>query len=231
MLYEELLALTDGRATYAEYCDVNAAYMSKEAMSKAQAAVLWRRQYAPKKDKPRPDEMRRIKREIRDLWDGHGLAVEQVKRVSDSYREQIEQYKKDNACLPDFLVRSTVDRWEDQRVRAIWDVWETYGNDITIQFIYEDGSELNVTGVELVGHDVKPKMQHIAYAYFISGYEEYDTLSGDLDWGDIDDAATVDEWCEARDRYFNKVQMRYNTEWAKKMKGRVTEDGEYIGEK
>lgn len=231
MLYEELLALTDERATYEEYCDINTVYMGKETMTKAQAAALWRRRYAPKKDKPRPDEMRRIKREIHNLWDEHDFAVEQVKRVSASHRERIEQYKKDNSWQPESYLLETVAGLERQRANAIYDVWDMYGNDITIQLIYEDGSELNVSGIELVGHDVKPKMQHIAYAYFISGYEEYDTLSGDLDWGDIDDDATVDEWCEIRNRYFNRVQMKYGTEWAKKMEGKVTEDGEYIGEK
>lgn len=46
MLFSELQNLTRGACTPAEYAAVNAVYMSREDMTKAEAAALWRRLYS-----------------------------------------------------------------------------------------------------------------------------------------------------------------------------------------
>jgi len=61
MMYNELLTLTDGKATYEQFTEIEAVYMSKEAMTKEQAARLWKRRYGEKIVKPLAEEMRRVK--------------------------------------------------------------------------------------------------------------------------------------------------------------------------
>jgi len=218
MLYSELLDLTDGQATYEQYLEIDKAYMAKEGMTKQQAAALWKRRHGPKVDKPRPKEMRLIKEAIRDFWNEHEWACTMAERVSQQHKDRIEQYKADCAGMPEAHINYTIERFEQQRQKAVWDMWESFGNDTTIHLIYKDGSEAIYSGAELVSHDVpKPKMQHIAYACLLDGWQEYDTLTGELEWDEQDGDETGDEWFERREAYMNMVQFKYGTEWAKRM--------------
>lgn len=66
-MYSELLNLTDGKATYEQFLDIEAVYMAKESMTKKQAAALWKRRYAEKEVKPLPKYLKAIKEEIREF--------------------------------------------------------------------------------------------------------------------------------------------------------------------
>jgi len=217
MLYSELLGLTDGQATYEQYLEIEKAYMVKEKMTQRQAAALWKRRYGPKVEKPLPEYMRMFKQAIRDLWNEHEYAVSYTNKISDKHKARMEQYKADNADMPEWFVNEAIERMEKERVRTMFDIWQDFGNDASFHIIYADGSEDFASGVEIVGHDVKLKMQHIVYAYYLDGYVGYDTLTGELEWDEQEGDETGDEWFERRDAYMSMVQYKYGTEWAKRM--------------
>lgn len=61
MMYSELLKLTNGKATYEQFLDIEALYMSREKMTQQQAAILWKYRYAEKKRKPSQKNCGRLK--------------------------------------------------------------------------------------------------------------------------------------------------------------------------
>ena len=89
MMYCELLALTDNKATNEQFIEIEAVYMSREAMTKEQAARLWKRRYGEKMDKPRAAEMRRIKESIRDFKNERKWAKVMERRIIANYDERI----------------------------------------------------------------------------------------------------------------------------------------------
>ena len=82
MMYSELLKLSDGKATYEQFLDIEAVYMSREEMTKQQAAKLWKRRYAKKNRKPLPKELREIKEAIRDFKGSREYAEREEKRIT-----------------------------------------------------------------------------------------------------------------------------------------------------
>ena len=85
-----------------------------------------------------------------------------------------------------------------------------FGNDTTIQIIYTDGTECNVTGAEIVTGEITPRLQQIAYASYQDGCTIFDTLTGCLDdkW-DMEE----DSGCEEREEYFNNIERTFKTKW------------------
>lgn len=211
MLYSELLAHTDGRATYEQYKEIEAIYMSNEAMTIRQAAILWKRRFAVKNVKPRAKEMREIKQAIRDFQREKEWAERAEEKICERYAEKLLDYDTES-----WVDRRVIDSLNYQKSREIYSMWESYGNDATIHIIYEDGSECIASGTELVSGDIVPKMQHIAYACYADGWTEYDTYTGCLDdcFGDLSE----DSGAEAREQYFDNVEIMFNTEWGKKHK-------------
>lgn len=213
MMYSELLKLTDGKATYEQFLDIEAVYMSREEMTKQQAAKLWKRRYAEKKQKPLAKELREIKSAIRDFKENREYAESQEAQIRERYAEKLAEYDPE-----DWTNQGVIHSLNIQRDNEIYRMWENYGNDATIHIIYEDGSECMASGTEIVSGDVVPKMQHIAYATYEDGWIEYDTLTGILVDDDTDffgDLST-DEGIEAREQYFNNVEIMFGTEWGKR---------------
>lgn len=213
MMYSELLTLTDNKATYEQFLDIEAVYMSREEMTKQQASKLWERRYADKKRKPLAKELREIKAAIRDFKSDREYAELQEKRIKEKYAERIAEYDSEN-----WTNQWVIESLSKQRDEEIYQMWESYGNDATIHIIYDDGSECMASGVEIVSGEVVPKMQHIAYATYSDGWMEYDTLTGILVDNDTDffgDLST-DEGMEAREQYFNNIEIIFGTEWGKK---------------
>lgn len=213
MMYSELLTLTDNKATYEQFLDIEAVYMSHKEMTKQQAAKLWKRRYADKKRKPLAKELREIKAAIRDFKSDREYAELQEMQIKEKYAERIAEYDSEN-----WTNQWVIESLSKQRDEEIYQMWESYGNDATIHIIYEDGSECIVSGVEIVSGEVIPKMQHIAYATYSDGWIEYDTLTGILVDNDTDffgDLST-DEGMEAREQYFNNIEIMFGTEWGKK---------------
>lgn len=213
MMYFELLALTDDKATYEQFLDIEAAYMSRESMTKEQAASLWKRRYGEKIRKPLAKELREIKEAIRDFKESRKYAEQEEKRITEQYTEKLAEYDPEN-----WTNQSVIRSLNQQRDNAIFKMWENYGNDATIHIIYENGSECIASGTEIVSGAIVPKMQHIAYAQYEDGYVEYDTLTGllcDNDFCLFGDLGT-DEGMEAREQYFDNVEIMFGTEWGKK---------------
>lgn len=215
MMYSELLKLTDGKATFEQFLDIEAVYMSREKMTKPEAAALWKRRYAEKTRKPLAKELREIKEAIRDFKENREYAECQEAQIRKKYAEKLADYDPED-CTNQSIIKSL----NQQMDREIFKIWESYGNDATIHIIYEDGSECIASGTEIVTGEIVPRMQHIAYATYSDGWIEYDTLTGILVDNDTDffgDLST-DEGIEAREQYFNNVEIMFDTEWGKQHK-------------
>lgn len=205
MLYQEFLVLTDNQATYEQFVEIQDIYMSKESMTKKQAAALWRRRYGKKAEKPLPDYIRMFKNEIRNLKDNRVGLNWELEKIEKEYQERIKNLAT-NSYLEYFKPR-----FEDQKFRDIQSMYDTYSNESTIRIIYDDGTELIVDGTMIMTGEVKPKMQHIVYAMYEDGYCEYDTLNGMLvDWntnfyGDL----STEEGVVAREEYFTMIDEKF----------------------
>lgn len=210
MMYSELLALTEGRATYEQFLDIESVYMTQE-MTKQQAANLWKRRYA-KIRKPLAKEVREIKEAIRDFKENKKYAERDEKRIVEKYAEKIAEYDVKN-----WVDKRVIKNLECRRDHEIYQMWQNYGNDATIHIIYKDGSECIANGTEIVSGEVVPKMQHIAYATYSDGYMEYDTLTGMLidDNTDFFGDLSTDEGIIAREEYFTQIEIMFGTEWGK----------------
>ena len=227
MLYIELLSLTDDKATYEQFLDIESVYKSKEEMTKQQAARLWKRRYGEKVEKPRPEEMRRIKEAIRDFKGEREWAKVLESRIIETHDEKVKNYiaecgaeLDENGYCKDYWARQTIERWEKELPKTIYQMYEGMGNDTTIYIIYKDGSTLYVSGSEIVGGDVTPKMQNIAYAHYQDGLEEFDTLIGNFDDTfpyslDFTDAEENEHW-EKVETYKSSVEIKFGTDWGKK---------------
>lgn len=136
MMYSELLTLTDNKATYEQFLDIEAVYMSHKEMTKQQAAKLWKRRYADKKRKPLAKELREIKAAIRDFKSDREYAELQEMQIKEKYAERIAEYDPEN-----WINQRSIELLSKQRDEEIYQMWESYGNDATIHIIYDDGSE------------------------------------------------------------------------------------------
>lgn len=213
MMYSELLNLTDGKATYEQFLDIEAVYMAKESMTKKQAAALWKRRYAEKEAKPLPKYLKAIKEEIREFkrnreWLNYAIEQEEKK-----YDEKLAEYDRNN-----WMDKWVIERLEKQRAEAAYKKCEEFGNDAMIHIIYKDGSECVVSGAEIVGGIITPKMQNIAYANYSDGWVEYDTLTGILvdDNTDFFGDLSTDAGIEARENYYSMIEIKFGTEWGRK---------------
>lgn len=206
MMYQEFLVLTDNQATYEQFVEIQDIYMSKESMTKKQAAALWRRRYGKKIEKPLPDYMRMFKNNIRDLKDNRVGLNWELEKIEKEYQERIKNIIADGYF--EYFHKTQI---EEQKYRNIQSVYDTYSNESTIRIIYDDGTELIASGAMIVTGEVKPKMQHIVYAMYEDGYCEYDTLNGMLvDWntnfyGDL----STEEGVVAREEYFTMIDEKF----------------------
>lgn len=213
MMYSELLNLTDGKATYEQFLDIESAYMKKEEMTKKQAATLWKRRYGKKEEKPIPKYLKEIKDAIRDFKDNREWLDYAIEQEEKKYDERLAEYD-----CNDWINRWTIENLKKQRAEAAYKKCEEFGNDAMIHIIYKDGSECVASGAEIVGGLVTPKMQNIAYASYSDGWVEYDTLTGILvdDETDFFGDLSTDEGIEARENYYNMIENKYGTEWGRK---------------
>ena len=213
MMYSELLNLTDGKATYEQFIDIEAAYMAKESMTKKQAAALWKRRFGEKVERPLPKYLKEVKDAIRDFKDNREYLNYRIEQEEKKIDEKIAEYDPE-----DWTNERILKNLEKQKEGIAFRLCEDFGNDAMIHIIYKDGSECIASGAEIVGGSITPKMQNIAYAKYEDGWVEYDTLTGMLVDNDTDffgDLST-DEGIEARENYYNMIEIKYGTEWGKK---------------
>lgn len=211
MLYNEFLSGTgapQSADTYDQYKEIEAVYMAREGMTKTEAYKLWKRRHGEKPNKPRAKELREIKDAIREFKYNREFAKRQEEKIILKYAEKTAEYD-----LKSWIDHRTIEILEQRRDREIYELYENYGNDATIHIIYTDGSECIVSGTEIVAEEVTPKLQHIAYASYQDGWTEYDTLTGNLDdvWN-----LEEDEGIEAREQYYNDVEIKFGTAWGMK---------------
>ena len=182
-------------------------------MTKKQAAALWKRRYAEKEAKPLPKYLKAIKEEIREFkrnreWLNYAIEQEEKK-----YDEKLAEYDRNN-----WMDKWIIERLEKQRAEVAYKKCEEFGNDAMIHIIYKDGSECVVSGAEIVGGVITPKMQNIAYANYSDGWVEYDTLTGILvdDNTDFFGDLSTDAGIEARENYYSMIEIKFGTEWGRK---------------
>lgn len=159
--------------------------------------------------KPLAKELKEIKEAIKDFKDNRSFAKREEKKILAKHKELLKEYDSSN-----WYHRSLINTLEQRLQSDIYELYETFGNDTTIQIIYTNGEECNVTGAEIVTGEITPRLQQIAYASLQNGYTVFDTLSGNMDnkW-DLEEEET--DW-EAREEYFNSVEIKFNTKWGMK---------------
>jgi len=157
--------------------------------------------------KPLAQQLKEIKEAIKDFKGNRSFVKREEKKIIENYKEKLKGYDSQN-----WVDRNFINTLEKRCESEIYNLYEMYGNDATIQIIYNDGTECNVTGTEIVAGEITPKLQQIAYASYQDGYTIFDTLSGNMDdkW-DIEGEDEVD-W-DARDEYFNNIERIFKTKW------------------
>jgi hypothetical protein len=154
------------------------------------------------------DMLKQIKETIKDFKDNREFAKYQEKQIEKRYEEKIEDLKLDSNSWHD---KKLIDGLTKQMNQEIYNMYEMYGNDSSIHIIYEDGTECCTTGLDIVANECTPKIQHIVYASYLDGYIEYDTETGELDFD-----VSIDEQLEAREEYFNNIEIKFSTTWGLK---------------
>lgn len=207
-MYSELLNLTDGKATYEQFLDIEAMYMAKESMTKKQAVTLWKRRYAEKKEKPIPQYLKEIKSEIKNFKENREWLNHEIRNEEKKIEEKLSEFNND-----DYMNKYLIEKLEKKKMEVPYKKCQEFGNDATIYIIYNDGSECIASGAEIVGGIITPKMQNIAYANYSDGWVEYDTLTGILVdnetnfFGDL----STDEGIEAREKYYIMIEDKFKS--------------------
>jgi len=206
MMHQEFIQLTGLEVSHEKYTNsIEPKYMQ----SKLDKQSFCKRYLNNQTEKPLAKELKEIKEVIQDFKGNRSFAKRQEKQIIQKYSEKLKEYNSQN-----WVDRNFINTLEQRMQSDIYNLYEMYGNDTTIQIIYLDGTECNVTGTEIVTGEITPKLQQIAYVSYQDGYTIYDTLSGNLDtkWDiDIEGEKEID-W-DARDEYFNQVEIKFNTKW------------------
>jgi len=210
MMYQEFQALTSLPVSYEEYTNV----IEPKYMSSKLDKQSFCKRYTNQIEKPLAKELKEIKEAIKDFKGNRSFAKRQEKQIIQKYSEKLKDYD-----LQNWVDRNFINTLEQRLQSDIYNLYEMFGNDTTIQIIYTDGTECNVTGTEIVAGEITPKLQQIAYASYQDGYTIFDTLSGNLDtkWDIEIEGETEIDW-EARDEYFNQVEIKFGTKWGVKHK-------------
>lgn len=201
MMKHEFENLTGLTVTMEEYIAIEKSYMNSKLDKFA-----WCKRYCSKNsEKPLTKELKEIKNIIKDFKDNRSYAKRLEEEIIRNYAERTAQYDTEN-----WSDRRTINILTERRDRDIRKLYDDWGNDVTIQIIYTDGSQCIAFGEEIVSGEITPKLQHIAYAFYQDGWTAFDTLTGSLDdiWN-----LEEDEGLEAREEYFNNIERKYKTTW------------------
>ena len=202
-MYQEFQTLTNLSVSFEEYTNtIEPKYMS----STLNKQDFCKRYTNKQTEKPLAKELKEIKETIKDFKDNRSFAKREEKKIIANHKEKLKDYDSQN-----WVDQNFIRTLEQRRESDIYNLYEMFGNDATIQIIYINGDECNVTGTEIVTGEITPKLQQIAYASYQDGYTVFDTLSGNLDnkWNLEDDEV---DW-EAREEYFNNIERTFKTKW------------------
>lgn len=209
MLYQEFQTLTKSPVSYEEYTNtIEPKYMT----SKLSKQDFCKRYLNSQAEKPLAKELKEIKEAIKDFKDNRSFAKREEKKIIKQYAEKLKEYNSQN-----WVDRNFINTIEQRRELEIYKLYEMYGNDATIHIIYTDGSECIASGTEIVAGEITPKLTNIAYASYQDGYTIFDTLSGNMDdkWDVKIEGEDEIDW-DAREEYFNEVEIKFNTAWGRK---------------
>ena len=164
-----------------------------------------------------------------DLWEVLGnkkyvqSAIKQMKREIEAERKaELARYA---TITSDAWTLAYWKRQDDERygrlLRERTDyIISQYHCDQSYHLIYKDGSEACVTAEEILSGEPFPKVSNIVYAELSSGYENYDTETGDLDFYSEEAMEACDGNYEAEDerrwQYDAAIEIKYGTEWGKR---------------
>lgn len=152
------------------------------------------------------DKLKLIKESIKDFKDDRKFLDGQIEKIEQRHKEKIEDAKLN--YTEGYFLNQRLNQLEKEQQSTIYKMCEDFGNDASFHIIYDDGSECCVTGTEIVTGEITPKLQHIAYAQYGDGYEEFDTEIGNFSWD-----VSIDEEFEQREEYLNSVEIKFNTAW------------------
>jgi len=206
MMYQEFQTLTNLSISFEEYTNtIEPKYMT----SNLDKQSFCKRYLNSQTTKPLPKELKEIKETIKDFKGNRSFAKREEKKLIERHNERMKDYNSNN-----WVDQNFIKTLENRLQKDIYNLYEMYGNDTTIQIIYTDGTECNVTGAEIVTGEITPRLQQIAYASYQDGYTIFDTLSGNMDtkW-DIEIEGEIETDWDARDEYFNQVEIKFNTKW------------------
>ncbi|HBY20959.1 MAG TPA: hypothetical protein DEG71_08115 [Clostridiales bacterium] len=208
MMIQEFISLTNLSVSYDEYTNtIEPKYMTstldKQDFCKRYININ------TTNIKPLAKELKEIKEAIKDFKGNRSFAKREEKKILENHKEKLKEYNSQN-----WVDRNFIKTLEYNLNVSIYKLYEMYGNDATIQIIYNDGTECNVTGTEIVTGEITPKLQQIAYASYQDGYIIYDTLSGNLDtkWDIEIEGEKETDW-DAREEYFDQVEIKFGTKW------------------
>ena len=161
-----------------------------------------------------------------DLWNVRSnkkyvqSAIKQkVKELETSRKEYLAENARiySNPSSLAFHNQLENERFDRMRTEAICHIFSQWHEDQSYHLIYKDGSEVCVTAEEILGGEPFPKLSDIVYAELSSGWEHYDTETGDLDWYSEEAMKACDYDYDAEDerrfQYDTSIEIKYKTEW------------------
>jgi len=224
MLYQELAALTGGKATFAQFQTVEKIYMGCEGMTKEQVVLLWRLYYGGAAPRPLPGVVKMIKDMIAGVCGNRESYRREADKIKADYALRLREALDHNAPFAGSS-RAYFDAQDKERIqrelhRALRGLADSYTSDDSYYVIYKNGEAVCVDGVDiLTGRAPKPRLKDWAYARVIDSDNCVDTVLGELTFGYYAGADRLDEEAEAEELYGCSVEYAFNTPWARRQRG------------
>lgn len=150
MMYQEFQTLTNLSISFEEYTNtIEPKYMT----SNLDKQSFCKRYLNSQTTKPLPKELKEIKETIKDFKGNRSFAKREEKKLIERHNERMKDYNSNN-----WVDQNFIKTLENRLQKDIYNLYEMYGNDTTIQIIYTDGTECNVTGTEIVTGEITPKL-------------------------------------------------------------------------
>ena len=223
MLYTEFLKLTHDNATFEEYSIIDNIYMEDDKMTKRQSVTIWEKMFGKSRKEVKlilPEYLKNIKESIRSLKDCRQDYEDDIVQTEINMENAIQQYILDNPKregvsqeIHDYFERNAIENIRKEYNKKMYEICESYGNDMNFYIIYNDGSTCCASGTEIVTGEVTPRMQNIAYAHLLSAWDEFDTRIGDFKWD-----VSIDEEYMSKDEYMSSIEIELETEWGLRQK-------------
>lgn len=145
MMYQEFQTLTNLPVSYDEYTNtIEPKYMTS-TLDKQAFCKRYINKVNNQINKPLTQQLKEIKEAIQDFKGNRSYAKREEKKIIANHKEKMKEYDSSQ-----WYHRDIINTLEYRLQSDIYQLYEMYGNDATIQIIYLDGTECNVTGTEIV---------------------------------------------------------------------------------